>query len=48
MAKGTQTAEIGVRAAAGGGKRPRKALDLRYQPGFGTIAICCLLRPSWC
>ncbi len=25
------------------GRRPRKALDLQYQPGFGTIAICCLL-----
>ena len=30
-------------AAAGKGKQPRKALDLRYQPGFGTIAIFCLL-----
>ena len=25
------------------GRKPRKALDLKYQPGFGTIAICCLV-----
>jgi spermidine/putrescine transport system permease protein len=44
MAEGQLTASAPIAvAAASGGRRPRKALDLRYQPGFGTIAICCLL-----
>ena len=29
--------------AAAKDQRPRKAFDLRYQPGFGTIAVCCLV-----
>jgi spermidine/putrescine transport system permease protein len=24
-------------------QKPRKFLDLKYQPGFGTIAICCMV-----
>ena len=38
----TGSADLATVAAASG-KRPRKALDLKYQPGFGTIAICCLV-----
>ncbi len=33
----------GVSAATARMPRPNKALDLRYQPGFGTIAVCCLV-----
>ena len=44
MAEQTMTAQAGIPAAATGRKqRPNKALDLRYQPGFGTIAICCIV-----
>ncbi len=44
MAEQTLTAHGGVPAAATGRRqRPNKALDLRYQPGFGTIAICCMI-----
>src|SRR4029077_13837120 len=43
MAEGSLTT-AGVPAPAAVRRvRPRHALDLRYQPGFGTIAICCLL-----
>ena len=30
-------------SAGAAAKKPRKFLDLKYQPGFGTIAICCML-----
>jgi spermidine/putrescine transport system permease protein len=30
-------------AATALGKKPRRFLDLKYQPGFGTIAVCCLV-----
>ena len=39
----TAEAEMAPGVVATGGRRPRKALDLRYQPGFGTIAICCMV-----
>jgi spermidine/putrescine transport system permease protein len=42
MAEASLTVPAAARAAAKD-QRPRKALDLRYQPGFGTIAIGCLL-----
>ena len=42
MAEQTMTARAGVLPKAGETKGPKKALDLRYQPGFGTIAICCM------
>jgi spermidine/putrescine transport system permease protein len=41
MADATLT-DVAIAATADKG-RPRKALDLRYQPGFGTIAVCCLI-----
>ena len=40
MADATLT-DVPISTASKG--RPRKALDLRYQPGFGTIAVCCLV-----
>jgi hypothetical protein len=43
MAEQAITARGGVPAATARRQRPNKALDLRYQPGFGTIAICCLV-----
>ena len=44
MAEQTLTTAMDLPAIAReGGKRPRKALDLRCQPGFGTVAICCLV-----
>ncbi len=42
MAEASLTVQASTPAAAKD-QRPRKALDLRYQPGFGTIAIGCLL-----
>src|SRR5262245_39262738 len=38
----TGNADLAVPAAATKGKKPRKALDLKYQPGFGTIAFLCV------
>jgi spermidine/putrescine transport system permease protein len=44
MAEQTLTTGMDLPAVAlERGKRPRKALDLRYKPGFGTVAICCLV-----
>src|ERR1019366_3482596 len=43
MAEQAITARGGVPAATARRQRPNKALDLRYQPGFGTIAICCFV-----
>ena len=44
MVDGTMTATADLPAVTTTtGPRPRKALDLRYQPGFGTIAICCMV-----
>ncbi len=44
MAEQTLTTGMDLPAAARSrGNRPRKALDLKYQPGFGTIAVCCLV-----
>jgi spermidine/putrescine transport system permease protein len=44
MAEQTLTTGMDLPAVAlERGKRPRKSLDLKYQPGFGTVAICCLL-----
>ncbi len=44
MASPTLTGNADLASVAvASGRRPRKALDLKYQPGFGTIAICCLV-----
>ncbi|HZT19997.1 MAG TPA: ABC transporter permease [Dongiaceae bacterium] len=43
MAEGSLTATAAAPGVAAGSRRPRRALDLRYQPGFGTVAICCVL-----
>jgi spermidine/putrescine transport system permease protein len=42
MAEQAMTTRAAVLPEAGETKGPKKALDLRYQPGFGTVAICCL------
>src|SRR6202158_271332 len=43
MAEQAITVPGGAAVVAARRRPPSKALDLRYQPGFGTIAVCCMV-----